>query len=99
MTNESRDIDPVAIVKNYELRNMSATVGMLAGSLQMFRAFRLNEPEWAAGGLQSMLRLQPLEHPAAVIEQAYSAYGRFLQVCSRKNCRIRTVGWDYNIGI
>jgi hypothetical protein len=78
---------------------MSAKMGMLAGSLNMFRVFRWKEPEWVSDDLQSLIRLQPLDHPGAIIEKAYGEYKRFLQTCGTMSCKMQPVGWDYNIGI
>lgn len=99
MTNKTEEIDPVAIVKNYDLKNMSAKVGMLAGTLNTFRVFRLKEPEWAGDELQSLIRLKPVDHPGAVVEKAYGEYEQFLQTCGTMSCKMQPVGWDYNIGI
>ena len=99
MINNTAAVDPVAVVRNYELRNMSAKVGMLAGSLCMFRALGLNEPEWAESGLKSILSLEPVDKPDVVIEKAFSGFERFLQTCALKNGGVKRVGWDYNLGI
>jgi hypothetical protein len=99
MPNKAEEIDPVAIVKNYDLRNMSAKVGMLAGSLNLFRVFRLKEPGWVTGELQSVMDLKPVDHPGTVIEKAFEEYELFLHDCSAKNGKMRPIGWDYNIGI
>jgi hypothetical protein len=99
MANITEEIDPVAIVRNYGLRNMSAKVGMLAGSLNMFRVFRLKEPDWAGDDLQLLIRLQPVDRPGAIVEKAYGEYERFLQTCGTMSCKMMPVGWDYNVGI
>jgi hypothetical protein len=99
MANKTEEIDPVAIVKNYDLRNMSAKVGVLAGTLNTFRVFRLKEPDWAGDDLKLLMRLQPVDRPGAIIERAYSGYERFLKTCGTMSCKMQPVGWDYNIGI
>ena len=98
MADTTEQIDPVAVVQTYSLRNMSAKVGMLAGSLNTFRVFRLKEPEWAGGELQSLMKLQPVDHPGAVVEKAFGEYKRFLKTCATMSCKMRPVGWDYNLG-
>jgi hypothetical protein len=99
MQTDTQEIDPVAIVKTYDLRNMSAKVGILAGSLTMFRVFALKEPDWATPELQSIMKLQPMDHPDEVVEQAYGEYERFVHACGSRNSRMRPIGWDYNVGI
>jgi hypothetical protein len=89
----------VAIVKKYDLRNMSTKVGMLAGMLNTLRVFRFKDPAWAGDELQSLIRLRPVDHPGAVVEKAYREYERFLQTCSTMSCKMMPVGWDYNVGI
>ena len=98
MTDTTEQIDPVAVVQAYSLRNMSAKVGMLAGWLNTFRVFRLIEPEWACGKLRSLMNLQPVDHPGAVVEKAFGEYKRFLTSCAAINSKMRPIGWDYNLG-